>query len=1210
MIDRPALGQVAELGSFYDFRTDNFIAGSSLLKCAAKDLPEGAVNVTDNHQSNIQFKKSQTYREKLDFMEINSELSASFLAGLVTVGGSGKYLHDTRDSKDTMESSVIYKVTTAQETILNFGGIRKYLALDAIRHYPDLRNADTPCPTHVVTEIGWGANTIVTFRATVSETSDTTKVHGWFKVAFETLKTVKASGKSKADISDTDKAAIDMLEFSVFGDVMAGDGTVPMDCASAIQLMENMPQYIKSSNGGKGQRLTYKLLPITMLGFIFGVQITATIQPSQIGSGSLDRFVGLFDEIRDVDRALNDYHSLISKNISYVSLEHLQQVESNRNQLRAQEASLKFENEPDEVERLYKEFHEGVEAIQNLTSVTYECVDKIDFITTLVKKGARYINYKGAVETELAKGESEDAYVLYFSESSRKNYAEWGELYALLLELLDDKTSSSLVLLADEEGSRTPIPKPLLSQYRNLVKIVPDVFEEQRFLKEKCLIQYEQTQLETYHEARPVACREVLLPCPGPHCERKRVMAWVCRTYAYIYCDCGRTLYSAYGFRCNSPKHGTTFEKYKEPYLKALLDNLQPFPELNILILGETGVGKSTFINAFLNYVLHGSLEDALDAEKLDSWIPSSFSVHVQNKEDPNGQHIERKIKIGCSDDELDGSTGQSATQSTKVYRTQLGRTKVRLIDTPGIADTRGHEQDKKNMANILDSLRYFEKIHGILILLRSNNTRLSVVFRFCIKELLTHIHRDAARNIVFGFTGTSATNYLPGESLTLLREMVRGYKEVPIGLNQNQVYCFDSESFRYLAAHKQGVDMGERSASAASESWKHSAAEVEKLVNHFCQLTPHEASNTICLNNARIRIEKLTKPMADVWESIQTSIKVNKDMNRKISENKLSEEELRRVLWVKKAVTSVRPLDRPRTVCANDDCVKYRNVTHGGVNEFSTIYNTICHERCGVKGVQLETRGHQRILKCSAFSNHGLPCNTCTHNWQEHLHLKYETIEEIINVENPDIAKSIQEKSSLREQAEATLTARNTMIVEFEQEYQQLQDAAVDFSVFLKNNSIQPYNDAMIEYTDHLIRQEKQKLNLLTQENTTVKNRRAYIADTLPIKERLCRLEESQAKYKELIKAFETNLGRNKNNGVLTAAEIEARLQELFALKHYGKVLRGAFEVVNMTEASDYQENYYPVKLNKRKTYSVYIVDLVPRYDYDMRVRTTVFVL
>lgn len=133
--------------------------------------------------------------------------------------------------------------------------------------------------------------------------------------------------------------------------------------------------------------------------------------------------------------------------------------------------------------------------------------------------------------------------------------------------------------------------------------------------------------------------------------------------------------------------------------------------------------------------------------------------------------------------------TGQSATQDPKVHRfSYKGGVNIRIIDTPGIGDTRfeqcfgiflvtdihlwtnlldfrGIEQDKENFQKILNCIASYEEIHGICILLKPNNSRLTVMFEFCIKELLTHLHRDAANNIVFLFTNARNTNYMPGIS-------------------------------------------------------------------------------------------------------------------------------------------------------------------------------------------------------------------------------------------------------------------------------------------------------------------------------------------------------------------------------------------------------------------------------------------------------------
>jgi putative ribosome biogenesis GTPase RsgA len=45
---------------------------------------------------------------------------------------------------------------------------------------------------------------------------------------------------------------------------------------------------------------------------------------------------------------------------------------------------------------------------------------------------------------------------------------------------------------------------------------------------------------------------------------------------------------------------------------EGLADQLRYYGDKNLLILGETGVGKSTWINAFANFHTFGTLEEAM----------------------------------------------------------------------------------------------------------------------------------------------------------------------------------------------------------------------------------------------------------------------------------------------------------------------------------------------------------------------------------------------------------------------------------------------------------------------------------------------------------------------------------------------------------------------------------------------------------------------
>jgi len=114
-----------------------------------------------------------------------------------------------------------------------------------------------------------------------------------------------------------------------------------------------------------------------------------------------------------------------------------------------------------------------------------------------------------------------------------------------------------------------------------------------------------------------------------------------------------------------------------------------PIQELNILILAETGVGKSTFINSFANYVNHPTLEEAMSMPELTWVIPTSFTVTADGD---CKEFAQRRIIIGNDDNEIT-TNGTSATQAATPHVFDLGHTVIRLIDTPGIGDTRGTQK-------------------------------------------------------------------------------------------------------------------------------------------------------------------------------------------------------------------------------------------------------------------------------------------------------------------------------------------------------------------------------------------------------------------------------------------------------------------------------------------------------------------------------------
>ena len=1167
---RSALGQKVDLGTFYNARNDSFIPISFL----KPDLPSEAIQITDIQKADLKVGYEDAYEKQFQVMDIGPELGVSVLTRLTPLNGSSIYLNE-RPSGRTLHAALHYTLTMTRET-LSFAALKNCLAFN------EVSNGEV---THIVAAIDHGLRSIIVARQYLGRTPKVEVAKRQFQSDVVTfLSAVEDLQRAEYHRVDRLEQTESPIEITAYSDILENEGILMKDFQEAYEFLGLTPLHIKNENSGRGLPLSYSLLPVEMLAWLIpDLKLLSVGKFVPRAADYLNSFIQLFGELQNCQRTLDALEKNVSANGRYLP-PNLPQMIRDR-QLRRQNATktLKVDlaqalqavrggSDPSILRQLLVESQQGESSPGRLADIGIPFRSSIEFISRAISKGAAYVGYNGLrLDEVLPKYPDSEAYVLFFSPSAMNDDTSWPANHDLLFEVLQNRDPKSLIAIVDCEASLHTVQKARIAHYQGGQEVTGDFLEYKRFMADKCFAECNQQTLETGDIQKPIQRRHVTIPCPGPKCSVAKVREWICpRCEApieygfsdrYIYCDCGRSLYSNYMFKCNNELHGRHFVPYDLAQLLRLLQGLNQSNYLNILILGETGVGKSTFINALVNYLEFETLDEAIGAERLNYVIPCAFSMQLMDRTDPNRPIEQKQIMIGARDDEKDGSAGDSATQRTTVYPVtfNMGNSTltVRLIDTPGMGDTRGVEYDRQNMADILSTLSGYEELHGILILLKSNVARLTITFSYCIKQLLTHLHHNAAKNMAFGFTNTRISNYTPGDTYGPLKALLTQNPDMGLELSTPTTYCFDSESFRYLAAFKSGVTMPNKV--DFDRSWKQSRDESIRLISHFKTNPPHKVKNTLSLNGARQIIAELTKPMAEISQIIQANIAMTEDKVQELKDTRLTGDQLRTRLHVQQVQMNAVQLDDPRTVCGNGSCVEVKD-NGKGTNKTVTVYKKHCHPVCSLKEVQADQMAPPGLIHCWAFGE-GNNCRECGHHWQEHLHVLYELEEETVTAVDTAIEQKLKTHANDVTLRETALTQHEQRINEYKKERETIRDAAAKFGVFLRKYSLAPINNALIDYIDYLIKEEQIKIQAGGNDK------------------RLRSLTEERHKHKEAIEIITRNMKSKANWDDLREGAIDRLVQELYKLKHFGTTLKNMKQDIATAHQATYREIPYTVK-------------------------------
>uniref|UniRef100_A0A673FP04 Uncharacterized protein n=1 Tax=Sinocyclocheilus rhinocerous TaxID=307959 RepID=A0A673FP04_9TELE len=184
-------------------------------------------------QTDLKFSSSDSLSSKSSLMDISASLKASFLGGLVEVGGSAKYLRDTKSSNQQSRVTMYYSETSRFEqlTMTQLGKIT----------YPQVFDQKTA--THVVTAVLYGVQAFMVFDQTFSEEENKQEIKGELNVMVKKISAFSIEGRGAVKMTKDGKKKLQIL--LAHGDFHLKQ--TPTTYMEALHLYKQLPTLLKEN---------------------------------------------------------------------------------------------------------------------------------------------------------------------------------------------------------------------------------------------------------------------------------------------------------------------------------------------------------------------------------------------------------------------------------------------------------------------------------------------------------------------------------------------------------------------------------------------------------------------------------------------------------------------------------------------------------------------------------------------------------------------------------------------------------------------------------------------------------------------------------------------------------------------------------------------------------------------------------------------------
>ncbi len=343
-------------------------------------------------------------------------------------------------------------------------------------------------------------------------------------------------------------------------------------------------------------------------------------------------------------------------------------------------------------------------------------------------------------------------------------------------------------------------------------------------------------------------------------------------------------------------------------------------PNKIVLLVGETGAGKTTLINTMVNYLL--------------------------------GVKFEEKIWYEITEEEA-GDQSESQTSEITMYEVcpEESALTLTIIDTPGYGDTRGLDKDLEvaaNLATLFQSSDGVRDIDAVCFVIQASKNRLSDRQNYIISSILSLFGNDIVNNIVFLITHSDGMTP----------------KNVHSAINKVKIPCKKDKSgqpvyFLFNNRQAEAQNNEGRYLRAQRDAWESSMADMNQFLQSLdeknrrsLELTSDVLIEWIQLEalicNLQLRVEEKESKKSEKIQ-IQEAIKQNKE---KIDRRTNFSITVKKTIKVKVAIESASWKNRKVTTCTvcEENCHEFDCWWASDPSKCEVMkkgYCTVCTGKC-----------------------------------------------------------------------------------------------------------------------------------------------------------------------------------------------------------------------------------------------------------------------